>query len=215
VESPFDVLRIDPTADEDEIERAYRRRVLETHPDRGGSAREFQLVRAAYEEAISGQYGDSSATDDTEDVVAPSEPADPKVEYLNYEILDDFGWSLDDDDLFAKASDAELDAEDYGRFLVQSNETLLQAAENRGFKWPYACRGGACANCAVAICDGEMSMPGDHILSDELTDRGIRLSCGGTPTTETLQVVYNVKSLPGLEELRLPPHPFELAHGRK
>ncbi|MFC6989527.1 ferredoxin Fer [Haloplanus sp. GCM10025708] len=212
MDSPFDVLRIDPTADEEEIEQAYRRRVLETHPDRGGSTSEFQLVRTAYEDVVSGRYGDPDAGGNG--VEEPPERTDPKVEYLNYEALDDFGWSLDDDDLFEKASAADLDAEDYGRFLVEPNETLLQAAENRGFKWPYACRGGACANCAVAICGGEMSMPGDHILPAELTDRGIRLSCGGTPTTEELQVVYNVKSLPNLDELRLPPHPFELAHGR-
>lgn len=214
MDSPFDVLRIDPSADEAEIEQAYRRRVLETHPDRGGSTEEFQAVRSAYEDVLAGRYDEpSEIDDDNDDEVAP-DPPDPTVEYLNYEVLDDFGWSIDDGDLFAKAADADLDATDYGRFLVESNETLLEAAENRGFKWPYACRGGACANCAVAICEGEMSMPGDHILPAEMTDRGIRLSCGGTPTTQELQVVYNVKSLPDLDELRLPPHPFELAHGR-
>ncbi|MFB6354176.1 MAG: ferredoxin, partial [Halobacteriales archaeon] len=28
----------------------------------------------------------------------------PTVEYLNYEVLDDHGWSLEDDDLFEKAA---------------------------------------------------------------------------------------------------------------
>ncbi|MFB6123467.1 MAG: ferredoxin Fer [Haloferacaceae archaeon] len=213
MDSPFDVLRIDPTADDEEIERAYRRRVLDAHPDRGGSASEFQAVREAYEAALAGRYDEPNDAGD-EAVEDPPERTEPTVEFLNYEVLDDFGWSLDDDDLFAKASEADLETADYGRFLVERNETLLQAAENRGFKWPYACRGGACANCAVAICDGEMSMPGDHILPAEMTDRGIRLSCAGTPVTEELRVVYNVKSLPDLDELRLPPHPFELAHGR-
>jgi hypothetical protein len=27
-----------------------------------------------------------------------------------------------------------------------------------------------------------------------------------------MQVIYNVKHLPGLDELRLPPRPFEQAH---
>jgi len=26
----------------------------------------------------------------------------PTVEYLNYEVLDDHGWSMDDDDLFER-----------------------------------------------------------------------------------------------------------------
>ena len=54
VESPFETLRIDPDADADEIEQAYRRRVMEAHPDHGGSASEFQKVRAAYEAVTSG-----------------------------------------------------------------------------------------------------------------------------------------------------------------
>ncbi|MFC4990130.1 DnaJ domain-containing protein, partial [Saliphagus infecundisoli] len=40
MESPFDVLRIAPDADDAEIERAYRERVKEAHPDHGGSADE-------------------------------------------------------------------------------------------------------------------------------------------------------------------------------
>lgn len=35
----------------DELRRAYRRRALETHPDRGGDAAAFRRVKAAYEEA--------------------------------------------------------------------------------------------------------------------------------------------------------------------
>ncbi|MFB6193450.1 MAG: ferredoxin, partial [Halobaculum sp.] len=33
----------------------------------------------------------------------------PTVEYLNYEVLDDHGWEMEDDDLFEKAADAGLD----------------------------------------------------------------------------------------------------------
>ena len=49
MQSPFEVLGVEPDADESEIDRAYRRRVIETHPDQGGSAAEFQLVKSAYE----------------------------------------------------------------------------------------------------------------------------------------------------------------------
>jgi curved DNA-binding protein CbpA len=61
VDSPFDVLAIDSDASEAEIDRAYRRRVLETHPDQGGSAQEFQRVRAAYEQVKSGELIDPDA----------------------------------------------------------------------------------------------------------------------------------------------------------
>ncbi|WP_096389533.1 ferredoxin Fer [Halopenitus persicus] len=231
--SPYEVLGIDADADDGEIERAYRRRVLETHPDHGGSAREFQTVREAYEAIVDGdgtvemdrieEDGDGSDVDvrgaddgasesdgDSSRDAGGPEPA-ATVEYLDYERLTDHGWDLGDEDLFEKAAEADLPHAAYGKFLVQPGESLLEAAENRGFAWPYACRGGACANCAVAVIEGELSIPANNVLSEELIDSDIRLSCVGEPLTDELRIVFNVKHLPGLEELRLPPHPFDRA----
>ena len=133
------------------------------------------------------------------------------MEYLDYDVLADHGWTLSDEDLFEKAANAGLGSGDHGRFLVEPGESLLEAAENRGFAWPYACRGGACANCAVAVEDGDLSMPVNHVLPEEMVERDVRLSCVGAPTSDELRVVYNVKHLPDLDDLRLPPHPFEQA----
>jgi ferredoxin len=242
VASPFDVLGVDPDADEAEVDRAYRRRVIETHPDQGGSIREFQVVKDAYEEikerefdgapaqitsgsesgGATGATGSSGSGGPGGPTGAASDPGDEstgsagligsRVEYLNYEVLDDHGWMITDDDLFEKAADAGLDRVDHGEVVVQPSESLLEAAEGEGFTWPFACRGGACANCAIAVIEGELAMPGDQILSEELIDEGIRLSCIGTPVTADMKVVFNVKHLPSLEELRLPPGPFERAH---
>lgn len=206
VPSPYEVLGIDPDASEAEIEEAYRQRVKATHPDQGGSSRAFQLVRAAYDEITAPGCTPPTAVRDREGE-RPQRPA--RVQYLDYEILAERGWELDDPDLFQSRGADHLDPPACGRFLVRPDETLLQAAENRGFTWPYSCRGGACANCAVAVLDGELSMPVNHILPQELIDRGIRLSCVGTPESEELSVVFNVKHLPRLEDLRLPPRPFE------
>jgi ferredoxin len=226
MESPFDVLGVDEDADDGEIQRAYRERMKDAHPDQGGSAAEFQLVRAAYEKILAGDAdahsGDAAPADVEPDVETPSYDVDSgeeftpwsesHVEYVNYAAVDDHGWRLDDDDLFAKAERADLDPVNYGEFVVGAGESLLEAAEDRGFAWPYACRGGACANCAVLVVEGALSQPTDHILPPEMVDRDLRLSCNAVPTTENLRVVYNVKHLPDLEELRLPPYPFELAH---
>ena len=208
MESPFEILGIDSDASDAEITRAYRRRVKEVHPDHGGSASEFQAVQTAYAR-LRGEDGESLDTEG--ESVAERRPSS-QVEYLDYEVLADRRWTLDDDDLFEKAAAADLDPADYGRMVVQPHESLLEAAENRGFAWPYACRGGACANCAVAVVAGELSMPGDHILPSEMLDRNIRLSCNGVPATEELQVVYNLKRRPDLDDLRLPPDRFERAH---
>ncbi|MFB6201703.1 MAG: ferredoxin Fer [Halorhabdus sp.] len=130
---------------------------------------------------------------------------DSLVRYLNYEAIEDRGWSLDDDDLFEKASDAGLDPSNYGRFRVEAGETILEAAENREIEWPYACRGGACANCAVIVKEGDVAMPGQMILTDEqVQTMNARLTCVGIPVTEELKVVMNVQHLDQFEDLRLP-----------
>lgn len=209
MESPYDVLGIDTDADDGAVVDAYRRRVKEAHPDHGGSVTEFQAVQTAYARILTGEGDTAPAPQDPVD----EEPDEPgvSIEYLNYEVLADNGWSLDDRDLFEKAAAAGLETVDHGRMRVDPNDLLLGAAEEYGHAWPYACRGGACANCAVAVVDGDMSMPVDHILPQEMLERGIRLSCVGAPTTDELRVVYNVKHLPDLDDLRLPPHPFNRA----
>jgi ferredoxin len=255
VSSPFEVLGVDPDADEAAVRRAYRNRVKDAHPDHGGSQREFRAVREAYEAILSGEApapdaaagrdgtdGDSvgaasasapgsdgaesdgpdaSATgrtngrtdgdgkgdgdDDGETDADPDTDGDGiRVEYLDYEALDDHGWDLGTEDLFAKAAAADLDEETYGELTVERTETLLEAAERAGHDWPFACRGGACTNCAIAVFDGDVTTPRGHILPDEVRADGIRLSCLGRPTVDGTQVVFNVKHLPFLDELVLP-----------
>ena len=52
------------------------------------------------------------------------------VEYLNYRVLTDKDWELEDDDLFEKAEDladsGDLDEEDFGRFEVDESEYIRQ-----------------------------------------------------------------------------------------
>ncbi|MFB6167610.1 MAG: ferredoxin Fer [Haloferacaceae archaeon] len=216
MDTPFELLGVEPDADDDAVERAYRERIKDAHPDHGGSPREFQRVRAAYQAVLADEAPlPDEADDDTTDTWEWDPTQDPDadpgvdVEYLNYDVLDDHGWSLSDDDLFERAAAADLDPVDHGRVAVDPEDHLLESAEADGQTWPYACRGGACANCAVAVVEGDLTMTVDHVLPDEMLDRGIRLSCVGVPTTDELKVVYNVKELPDLDDLRLPPYPFE------
>lgn len=217
--SPYDVLGVDADTDDEALVAAYRERVKETHPDQGGSIEAFQRVRAAYDAIVTGDAESwdapvSGAGDagDGDGPVGHRTPQPTTVEYLNFDAISDHAFELGDEDLFAQASTADLDDRDYGEFVVQPHESLLEAAENNGHTWPFACRGGACANCSVAIIQGKLAQPVDTILGEDLHDRGFRLSCNGIPITDSLQVIYNVKHLPGLDELRLPPGPFDLAH---
>jgi len=213
VESPFEVLGITPDADDGEIVDAYRERVKEAHPDQGGSAAEFQAVKTAYERLQNGYEPGDPIPDETPEPEpeSPPEPDDPLVEFLNFEVLEDHGWALEDEDLFEKAAEAGLRSADFGRFYVDPNDTLLEAAEKNGFAWPFACRGGACTNCAVAVVEGEMPSPASHILPPELTEKGIRLSCIAAPVSDDAKIVYNLKHLPEVSELLLPASRFEQA----
>jgi 2Fe-2S type ferredoxin len=124
----------------------------------------------------------------------------PTVEYLNYEVLDDHGWSMDDDELFEKAADAGLDDEDYGTLEVNKGEYILEAAEAQGYDWPFSCRAGACANCAAILEEGGIDMDMQQILSqDEVDERNVRLTCIGSPTEDEIKIVYNAKHLDYLQ----------------
>ncbi|MFB6091107.1 MAG: ferredoxin Fer [Halobellus sp.] len=238
MDTPYDVLGIDADADEDAVVRAYRERVKEAHPDHGGSLAEFERVRRAYEHLSAGRdpsafepdagaesaergshgrrsdgtrgRGEPEEGDETDDE-RDAETLGPTVEYLDYAVVEAQGWQLTDEDLFEKADAADLPVDRHGLLVVEDRETLLEAAERYGFSWPYACRGGACANCAVAVVEGEVEMPVSTILTDELRERGVRLSCIGQPVTDDLKVVFNIERLPGLAELRLPAEQFESA----
>jgi len=227
VSSPHEVLGIEPDADDETILAAYRERIKEAHPDHGGSAEEFRAVRTAYERLKNGTDDADAARDNewvrgtrsgyweaTEEDAAVEDDAEEgyRVEYIDYEVLEDYGWDIWDDDLFGKAAETNLDPIEYGELVVEPNQTLLEAAEAHGFAWPFACRGGACSNCAVAVIDGEIPEPTNHVLTPELIEEGIRLSCIAAPISEDTKVVYNVKHLPGVNELLLSPSRFEQAH---
>ena len=47
--SAYDVLQVAPTASDDELRRAYRLRLRQTHPDTGGDAAQFVRVQRAWE----------------------------------------------------------------------------------------------------------------------------------------------------------------------
>lgn len=117
----------------------------------------------------------------------------PRVEYIDYEVLEENGWSVDDDNLFEKARNANLAPEEYGVLDVEEDESILLAAEDNGFDWPYGCRQGMCASCTCLIRDGEIDMEGQQILDDDQIDAGARVTCIGTPDTDELQIVFNAK----------------------
>jgi ferredoxin len=125
----------------------------------------------------------------------------PLVEYLNYDVLDDRSWGIEDEDLFEKAGEADLDEADYGFFEVDESEYVLNAAEAAGHDWPFSCRNGICSNCAAIIVDGSVEMDGNQALNEEEVDeKNVRLTCISRPTSANLRLIYNVKQLEFLQD---------------
>lgn len=89
------------------------------------------------------------------------------VEYLDYEILADYGCKLDNKDLFEKARAADLDDHSHGVIDLADGQEILLAARALGFDWPFSCRDGICSNCAAVLKDGEVEMHGNQALPDD------------------------------------------------
>lgn len=124
----------------------------------------------------------------------------PEVKYLDYNVVQDKGWNIEDDDLFEKAEDEDLDEDQFGSLEVSQSEYILEAAEAQGFSWPFSCRAGACANCAAIVVEGEINMDMQQILSDEeIENKNVRLTCIGTPDTDEVKIVFNAKHLDYLQ----------------
>lgn len=122
------------------------------------------------------------------------------VEYLDYDVIEAQGWSIDDPDLFEKASQASLDTEQYGTVSVKPGEYVLDAAESDGHDWPYFCRAGGCVDCAAIAVEGDVEMERCGSLSDEeVEEERLRLTCVGSPTTDTVKLIINAKELDSLE----------------
>lgn len=124
----------------------------------------------------------------------------PVLEYLNYEVLEQQGWDIEDDDLFEKARNENLDEEDFGSFRLSEEENILKASDEAGNRWPFSCYGGACTNCAIVVKEGEVDMGVQQVLSDEeINQRGVRLACIGKPASDTVKVVYNARYIDYLQ----------------
>ncbi|MDJ0655790.1 MAG: 2Fe-2S iron-sulfur cluster-binding protein [Xanthomonadales bacterium] len=76
--------------------------------------------------------------------------------------------------------------------VPSAGASILDAALAAGADLPFACKGGVCCTCRAKLVEGEVSMDVNYALEDQEVEAGFILTCQAHPTSDYVQVDYDV-----------------------
>lgn len=100
--------------------------------------------------------------------------------------------STSGDGTTTKTTEASVTLDGSARsFIMDKEQTILDAALENAIDAPYACKAGVCSTCRCKVLEGEVEMVANHALEDYEVQRGYVLSCQSYPVTDRVVVDYD------------------------
>jgi ring-1,2-phenylacetyl-CoA epoxidase subunit PaaE len=77
-------------------------------------------------------------------------------------------------------------------FNLNSDQSILDAAQNEDIDVPFACKGGVCGTCKAKVEEGEVRMDANYALEPEEIENNYILTCQSHPVSKQVLIDYDV-----------------------